>query len=117
MMLLLTSAFSLCSQLLLMLVLMLLAQGWTVRDPLISGNRRLLAIWGGYGVISVLLYVWNLVSSPPPPLPPRAWNLISSHPSGLQPGQSLMVETRTRQRSLLTVINEGSTSSYTFTTP
>ena len=49
-------------QLLLMLVLMLLAQGWTVRDPLISGNRRLLSIWGVYGVISVLLYVWNLVS-------------------------------------------------------
>ena len=90
-------------QLLLMLVLMLLAQGWTVRDPLISGNRRLLAIWGVYGVISVLLYVWNLVSYRSPglesgqlPLPglgtwsdtaPRAWNLVSHRSLGLEPGQ------------------------------
>ncbi|XP_037072234.1 integral membrane protein GPR180-like [Pollicipes pollicipes] len=50
---------NMAAQLQLMLVLMLLAQGWTVRDPLVSGNRRLLAVWSVYGLISVLLYVWN----------------------------------------------------------
>lgn len=51
-----------CSQTLLMLLLLLLAKGWAITRKELSWRPLLFSIWAFYGLIHVLLYVWDLVT-------------------------------------------------------
>jgi hypothetical protein len=52
-----------CSQTLLMLLLLLLAKGWAITRNSLTLKPVLFSVWAFYGLIHVLLYVWNLVNS------------------------------------------------------
>lgn len=45
-----------------MLLLLLLAKGWAVTRMEFTRKPLVIAIWLGYGIVHILLYVWNLVS-------------------------------------------------------
>lgn len=44
-----------------MLLLLLLAKGWAVTRLELSWKPLVFAIWLCYGIVHILLYVWNLV--------------------------------------------------------
>ena len=50
------------SQTLLMLLLLLLAKGWAITHKELTWKPVIFSIWAMYGLVHVLLYVWNLVS-------------------------------------------------------
>nr|CAG4640751.1 EOG090X03T7 [Eulimnadia texana] len=52
--------FDILSQTLLMLLLLLLAKGWAVTRLELTWKPVLFIIWGSYGIVHVLLYVWDL---------------------------------------------------------
>ena len=56
----LTFAFE-CSQTSFMLLLLLLAKGWAVTRMELTWKPLVFAIWLCYGVVHILLYVWNMV--------------------------------------------------------
>lgn len=45
-----------------MLLLLLLAKGWAVTRIELTWKPLVFAIWFCYGVVHILLYVWNMVS-------------------------------------------------------
>jgi hypothetical protein len=45
-----------------MLLLLLLAKGWAVTRLELTWKPLVFAIWFLYGVVHILLYVWNMVS-------------------------------------------------------
>lgn len=51
-----------CSQTLLMLLLLLLAKGWAITRKDLTWRPLLFSVWALYGLVHVLLYVWDLVS-------------------------------------------------------
>nr|CAG4649218.1 EOG090X03T7 [Scapholeberis mucronata] len=53
-------ALDICSQTLLMLLLLLLAKGWAITRKELSWRPLLFSVWAFYGLIHVLLYVWDL---------------------------------------------------------
>jgi hypothetical protein len=50
-----------CSQTLLMLLLLLLAKGWAITRKELKNITILFSVWALYGLVHVLLYVWDLV--------------------------------------------------------
>ena len=44
-----------------MLLLLLLAKGWAVTRQELTWKPLVFAIWLCYGIVHILLYVWNLV--------------------------------------------------------
>lgn len=50
-----------CSQTVLMLLLLLLAKGWAITHKELTWRPVLFSIWAVYGLVHVLLYVWDLV--------------------------------------------------------
>ena len=44
-----------------MLILLVLAKGWAVTRTELTSKPLIFTIWAVYGVINILLYVWNLV--------------------------------------------------------
>lgn len=44
-----------------MLLLLLLAKGWAVTRMELTWKPLVFAIWLCYGVVHILLYVWNMV--------------------------------------------------------
>jgi hypothetical protein len=60
-----SDAFSICRfQTSFMLLLLLLAKGWAVTRLELSWKPLVFAIWLCYGIVHILLYVWNLVRHP-----------------------------------------------------
>ena len=55
--------FDICSQTLLMLLLLLLAKGWAITCTELTWKPALFSIWALYGLVHVLLYVWDLVNT------------------------------------------------------
>ena len=51
-----------CSQTLLMLLLLLLAKGWAITRKELTWRPLLFSVWALYGLVHVLLYVWDLVN-------------------------------------------------------
>lgn len=51
------------SQTLLMLLLLLLAKGWAITRKELTWRPLLFSVWALYGLVHVLLYVWDLVST------------------------------------------------------
>lgn len=51
-----------CSQTLLMLLLLLLAKGWAITRKELTWKPLLFSVWALYGLVHVLLYVWDLVT-------------------------------------------------------
>lgn len=51
-----------CSQTLLMLLLLLLAKGWAITRKELKNITLLFSVWALYGLVHVLLYVWDLVT-------------------------------------------------------
>lgn len=49
-----------CSQTLLMLLLLLLAKGWAITRKELTWRPLLFSVWAFYGLVHVLLYVWDL---------------------------------------------------------
>ncbi|KAK4037190.1 hypothetical protein OUZ56_029230 [Daphnia magna] len=49
-----------CSQTLLMLLLLLLAKGWAITRKELKNITLLFSVWALYGLVHVLLYVWDL---------------------------------------------------------
>lgn len=45
-----------------MLLLLLLAKGWAVTRMELTWKPLVFAIWFCYGVVHILLYVWNMVT-------------------------------------------------------
>lgn len=45
-----------------MLLLLLLAKGWAVTRMELTWKPLVFAIWFCYGVVHILLYVWNMVN-------------------------------------------------------
>jgi hypothetical protein len=45
-----------------MLLLLLLAKGWAVTRLEFTWKPVVFAIWFLYGVVHILLYIWNMVS-------------------------------------------------------
>lgn len=45
-----------------MLLLLLLAKGWAVTRLELSWKPLVFTIWFIYGVVHILLYIWNMVS-------------------------------------------------------
>lgn len=45
-----------------MLLLLLLAKGWAVTRMELTWKPLVFTIWLCYGVVHILLYVWNMVS-------------------------------------------------------
>jgi hypothetical protein len=50
------------SQCLLMLLLLLIAKGWTITRLVLSNKKIFLALWSIYTAIYMALFIWNLVS-------------------------------------------------------
>jgi Rhodopsin-like GPCR transmembrane domain len=48
-----------------MLLLLLLAKGWAITRMELTWKPLVFGIWMLYGVVHILLYVWNLVSDLP----------------------------------------------------
>lgn len=53
--------FDIISQTVLMLLLLLLAKGWAITHKELTWKLILFSIWALYGLVHVLLYVWDLV--------------------------------------------------------
>jgi len=52
--------FDICSQTLFMLLLLLLAKGWAITCKELTWKPALFSIWALYGLVHILLYVWDL---------------------------------------------------------
>lgn len=48
-----------------MLLLLLLAKGWAITRMELTWKPLVFGIWMLYGIVHILLYVWNLVSALP----------------------------------------------------
>lgn len=46
-----------------MLLLLLLAKGWAVTRLELTYKPLVFGVWLGYGIVHILLYVWNTVST------------------------------------------------------
>ena len=49
------------AQCLFMMILLLIAKGWTITCKALRGKVLLFAIWGAYTIVYLFLFVWNLV--------------------------------------------------------
>lgn len=50
-----------CFQTIFMLLLLLLAKGWAMTRMELTWKPLVFSIWFIYGVVHILLYVWNMV--------------------------------------------------------